>query len=108
MGFLVKQSEMDIIKNRVKALETHRDECDIKHTEHAEHRRMLYDKIDEAISYLKKISTTMEFIEQNKQTIIRTHNEYITKDTIKSWAGWIAIVAAAGTSVIALIKMFGE
>lgn len=99
--------EMESIKNRLKMLEDHRERCEIQHSEHSEHRRRLYDKIDEAIAYLKKISSTMEFIEQNKESITKSHNEYITKQTIKDWAGWVVIVGAAVTTIMTLIKIYG-
>lgn len=98
--------ELEIIKARVKMLEEHRERCESQHTEHSEHRRRLYDKIDEAITYLKKISVTMEFIEQNKETIIRTHNNYITTDTMQKWAIWGSAIIGCIVAMGALFKMF--
>ena len=98
--------KIENIESRIKMLEQHREQCERQHNEHAEHRRRLYDKIDEAIAYLKKISVTMEFIEMNKETIIRTHNSYITTDTLQSWAKWVAVIVGGVVAVGALIRMF--
>lgn len=74
-----KTETMNMIKARVESLEEHRAVCDRQHIEHTEHRLRLYDKLDEAIAYLRKISVAIEFIEQNKETIIRTHDGYIRR-----------------------------
>ena len=97
--------EMENIKSRLKMLEEHRERCESQHIEHSEHRRRLYDKLDEAIQYLKKISSTMEFIEQNKETIIRTHNNYITTDTMQKWALWGSAIIGCIVAIAALFKM---
>lgn len=87
-----------------KVVEDHMKDCTRQHGEHVEHRRRLYDKLDEAIDYLKEISATLK---ENKPIIERAHNNFITVDTIKLWALWIGAIGAAFASIAAFFKFYG-
>ena len=93
---------------RIDALEQvlndHMKDCTRQHGEHVEHRQRLYDKLDEAIDYLKEISATLK---ENKPIIERAHNNFVTVDTIKVWALWIGAIGAAAASIAAMFKFFG-
>lgn len=92
---------------RIDALEqvlnNHMKDCTRQHSEHIEHRRRLYDKLDEALLYLKEISATLK---ENKPIIERAHNNFITVDTIKVWALWIGAFGAAAASIAVMFKFY--
>ena len=92
------------IEKRIESLEAHKIQCDLQHADHVEHRRRLYDKLDEALIYLKNISNILE---ESKPTIKRSHDNYVTIDTIKNFAVWVTAIATCIASVYAVFHFYG-
>ena len=92
------------LEKRIASLEAHKIQCDKQHLEHTEHRRRLYDKLDEALVYLKNISNILE---ESKPTISRSKDNFTTIDTLRNWALWLTAMLGCIASAAALFHVYG-
>lgn len=99
----VRSLEQEFLAHK-KVVDEYMENCTKQHSEHVQHRRRLEDKLDDVLKYLKEISETLK---ENKPIIERAHNNFITVDTIKTWALWIGAIGAAAASVAAMFKFYG-
>ena len=98
------EERVNSLDTRVEILNEHKIQCDLQHADHVEHRRRLYDKLDEALIYLKNISNILE---ESKPTINRSKDNFTTIDTLRNWALWLTVILGCIASVAALFHVYG-
>jgi hypothetical protein len=99
--------------------------CESNHEQHCKYRRENDEKLGHLIECVKentkaslhggktleKILTIIEenapeinYVKENKTTIDRTRNKYITADTIKGWAAYLSIIVGGASAVYGAIQ----
>lgn len=99
--------------------------CESNHEQHCKYRRENDEKLGHLIECVKentkaslhggktleKILNIIEenapeinYVKENKTTIDRTRNKYITADTIKGWAAYLSIIVGGASAVYGAIQ----
>lgn len=105
--FTFEDKQMTTLKDRITVLEDYQVKCQADHIHHKQYRRDTDNKMDGILTYQKSTDETVKkmlsIMEEYKPTLKRSTNNYITLDTLKSWALWLAAIVG-GLSAFDYIK----